>query len=445
MSLAEIEPEYGVWSIEGLPLRIEYLVPVLEEICAIAVDGLYRFRHGGMEVGGVLFGTVQRGVVRITAFRILDCEHAFGPRFVLSERDRAAMKQLLELPRTEPSLAGLLPVGWYHSHTRSGIALSPRDLEIYDRYFPEQWQVALCIRPEAFGPARAGFFVRERNGGIHSEASYEEFVVQPRRKGATRPAPQEVSDAPAPERARPALVLPPEPAVVTEPVPQRPAASAPIDLPAPTFGGLAPAPASKPVPQPAPAAPPAAETSLDSFALPSFASAAPRQWQSRKWMWVALAILLTIGCGVGLQAWYQYSGRQQPLSLWVADVGGQLLIEWDRTAGPIRNAKSATLDITDGKEHVQMQLDGDRLREGSVDYVRRADIVDVRLSVHQPRSRTQQESIRFIGQPVRRAEDTEVARQRDELKAEVERLRAELQKRDALLRKARAGAGVPKQ
>ncbi len=426
MSLAEIEPEYGVWSIEGLPLRIEYLVPVLEEISAIAVDGLYRFRHGGMEVGGVLFGTVQRGVVRITAFRSLDCEHAFGPRFVLSERDKAAMRQLLELPRTEPSLAGLLPVGWYHSHTRSGIALSPRDLEIYDRYFPEQWQVALCIRPEAFGPARAGFFLRERNGEVHAEASYEEFAVQPRRK---RPAPQEKPAAPAPERARPALVLPPQPAVVTEPVPQRPAVSAPVDLPAPTFGGLATS-----------AAPTAADASPGSFALPSFASAAPKQWQSRKWMWVAVAILGTIGGGAGVQAWYQYAARPQPLSLWVADVGGQLLIEWDRTAGPIRNAKSATLDITDGKERVQMQLDGERLREGSVDYVRHADIVDVRLSVDQPRSRTQQESIRFIGQRVRRPEETELVRERDALKAEVEKLRAEIEKKDALLRRARAGA-----
>jgi NADH-quinone oxidoreductase subunit C/D len=27
-------------------------------------------------------------------------------------------------------------VGWYHSHTRAGILLSPEDLELHQRYFP---------------------------------------------------------------------------------------------------------------------------------------------------------------------------------------------------------------------------------------------------------------------------------------------------------------------
>jgi hypothetical protein len=232
--------------------------------------------------------------------------------------------------------------------------------------------------------------------------------------------------------------------VSADPAPAAPAAPAIPDLPVPTFCGLASAPASKPVPAATPAAPPAAETAPDAFSLPSFASAEPRQGKGGRWIWVALAILLTIAVGAGVQAWYQYSARPQPLSLWVADVGGQLLIEWDRTAGPIRNAKSATLDITDGREHVEIQMDADRLREGSVDYVRRADIVDVRLSIHQPRSRTVQESIRFIGQPVRRPEDADLARQRDELKAQVEKLQVELDKKDAQLRKTRAGATASK-
>jgi proteasome lid subunit RPN8/RPN11 len=429
-SLAETEPDYGVWSIQGLPVRVEYFLPVLEEISAIAVDGLYRFRHGGVEIGGVLFGTAQRGVVRIMAFRALDCEHAFGPRFVLSERDREAMRQLLELPRTEPSLAGLLPVGWYHSHTRSGIALSPRDIEIYNRFFPEHWQVALCLRPEAFGPARAGFFVRERNGDIRAEASYEEFSVRPRRRAGTRPQPQEVPAEPAPER-----FLQPEspPDAAADEL----AAAPPPDLPAPTFGGLAPHD-EKRAPAP-PSAPDTAESEAADFSFPSFATAEPRRERSRKWIWILLALAFTLAAGAGLEAWYRHFARPQPLSLWVADVGGQLLIEWDRTAGPIRNARGATLDITDGKEHLEIQMDSDRLREGSVDYVRRAEIVDVRLIVRESRGRETKESIRFIGQPVKRGE-TELIRERDELKAEVEKLRLELQTKDAQLRKARAAA-----
>jgi proteasome lid subunit RPN8/RPN11 len=415
--LADFEPECGVWSIQGLPVRIEYLVPVLEEISAIAVDGLYRFRHGGVEIGGVLFGTVRRGVVRITAFRELDCEHAFGPRFVLSERDKTAMRKLLELPRTEPLLAGLLPVGWYHSHTRSGIALSPRDLEIYNRYFPEPWQVALCLRPEAFGPTRAGFFARERNGDLRSEASYEEFTVQPRRSESVKPQPQEVPAAPAPE---PAYVQPePEP-------PEEAAPELPADPHAPAFERLAPPPAPEPEAAPVPAP--------SDLAVPSFASAAHQEKRGRTWIWVLVIILLMIGAGAGARAWYYYSDRPQALSLWVSDVGGQLLIEWDRTAAPIRNAQNATLNITDGGEHVEIQMDGERLREGSVDYVRKADMLDVRLTVHQPGRKPLRESIRFIGQPVRR-EDANLMRERDELKAEVDRLRLELQRKEAQIRR----------
>ncbi|MGE5567500.1 MAG: hypothetical protein ACM3S5_00540 [Rhodospirillales bacterium] len=435
MSLAELEPEYGSWAIHGLPVRIEYALPVLEEIAAAAVDGLYRFRHGGVEVGGVLFGTVQRGVVRITAFRELECEHAFGPRFVLSERDKAAMRQILELPRREPSLAGLQPVGWYHSHTRSGIALSPRDLEIYNRYFPEPWQVALCLRPEAFGPTRAGFFMRERNGDIRAEASYEEFTIQPRRPQGARSQPREVPSAPLAADAEPEPEPEPEPAAVPPPAsatPETPAVEAPreVPLPAPTFGGLAPPPVPKEAPAPAAA--------LVDLTLPSFASSQPREGRSRRWIWVTLAILLMAAAGAGAQLWYRYWAGPEPLSLWVSDVGGQLLIEWDRTAAPIRRARGATLEILDGKERVDMQMDAERLREGSVDYVRRGDIIDVRLTVHQSGRASVRESIRFIGQPVRR-DEAEAVKQRDELKAEVERLRLELQKKDAQLRRAREG------
>ena len=78
-------------------------------------------------------------------------------------------------------------------------------------------------------------------------------------------------------------------------------------------------------------------------------------------------------------------------------------------------------------------MEGDRLREGSLDYVRNAAIVDVRLVVTPKSGRVAQEFIRFVGQPVRRPsaeEESEAIRQRDELQAEVEKLRAEIRKRD---------------
>lgn len=413
MAVGHVHSERRTWSVEDHAIRIEYSVEVLEEICADAVDGLYRFRHGGMEIGGVLFGEAAGDLIRLLAYRPLECEHAFGPRFVLSDRDRANLKELLYAPRRQPELRGLEPVGWYHSHTRSGIELSPRDLEIYDSYFPQRWQIALVVRPDQYGPARGGFFFRERDNTVRPDSSYEEFVTLPRRHGP-------------PREAALAAVAPEEPPEAEELLP----------------GG--PAPAAHPEPQPEEAvAAPAPAREQRAPEIPSFARTLPRS--GRRWLGAVAAIALAAAAAIGVEQYYNLSAPPQPLSLWVADMGGQLLIEWDRTAKPIRDAKSAALEIQDGKALVSMPLTGEQLREGSVDYVRRADIVDVRLRVVL-RGRTMEESIRFVGPPVRRGpgpEEADLTRQRDELKAEVDKLRGELAQKDWLIRRLRPSRSAP--
>jgi len=388
-------------SAERPPVRIEYSLPVLEEICAIAVDGLYRFRHGGMEVGGVLFGTADSGLTSITAFRPLDCEHAFGPRFVLSERDRAAMKQLVELPKSDPALSGLVPVGWYHSHTRSQLALSPRDLEIYNRFFPTPGQVALVLQPESYTLVRAGFFARDVDGAVSTAAYYDEFAVQPGRNGgqAAEPVPEA---APVP-RSRTASL---EPAPREAARPERATHSEPQLQPLPSFTHLEPG-------------------------------------RSRKWLWPVAAIVLALGGGASVEAYLRYITPQEPLRLWVSDMGGQLLIDWDRASKTIREARSARIEILDGKDRRDIDMEGDRLREGSLDYVRNAEIVDVRLIVTPKSGKPAQEFIRFVGQPVRRpsaAVESEAIRQRDELQAQLDKLRADVKKRDARARRAKNAA-----
>ncbi len=407
MATENVDSEFRSWGVEGHAIEIEYAVAALEEVCAQAVDGLFRFRHGGMEVGGVLFGTADGDRIRILAYRPLECEHAFGPRFVLSERDRAALKELLYAPRREPELRGLEPVGWYHSHTRSGVELSPRDLEIYDSYFPQRWQVALVVRPDNYGPARAGFFFRERTGTVHAEYSYEEFTSLARRHG---------------------LVA--EPGVEAR-APAEPAAPAPPERqPRRTSAPPAPVPAAAP-------AVPEREAEPQPLEIPSFARAQP--WRGEKWVWALLATALVSAAAFGAVQYYIQATPPPSLALWVADVEGQLLIEWDRGARPIREASSATLEIQDGNQRVIRTLDRDILREGSIDYQRLADVVDVRLRI-QARGREVQQWIRFIGQPVRRgptAEDAAAARQRDELKVEVDALKVQLGAKDQQIRRLR--------
>src|SRR5205085_10327090 len=120
------------------------------------------------EIGGVLFGRHSEAEVRIEAFRPMVCEHAMGPTFVLSDKDKALLKKQLAESAYDPSLHGLVTVGWYHSHTRSEIFLSDLDLEIYKKIFPEPWQVALVMSPAGMKPTRAGFFFRDRCGAVDS-------------------------------------------------------------------------------------------------------------------------------------------------------------------------------------------------------------------------------------------------------------------------------------
>src|SRR5436305_7471217 len=121
MQASSVATQFGWWTVEGHSIVIEYSVDILDRIRAEVVDGFNRVRHGGIEVGGVLFGTREHNVVRVLAYRALQCEYATGPSFVLSAGDQARLRELLRSAGSDRRLHNLQPVGWYHSHTRSHI------------------------------------------------------------------------------------------------------------------------------------------------------------------------------------------------------------------------------------------------------------------------------------------------------------------------------------
>ncbi len=177
--------ECRVWSGGPETLVIEYSDAVMDEIRLRADEGHQLMRHGGMEVGGVLFGKHAAGVVRIMAARPVACEYAEGPRFLLSKQDEKGLVALLRASSEDPELAGLEPAGWYRSHTQDEICLSDADTQFYNRFFPLAWQVALVVRPADLTPTLAGFFFRELNGVIRTESSYREFSLGPAAAAST--------------------------------------------------------------------------------------------------------------------------------------------------------------------------------------------------------------------------------------------------------------------
>ena len=379
-SLSEAQPIS--WRAPECPFLIECAAGVLEEIRLAAGDAFFSLPHGGAEIGGVLFGTRQSGCVRILASRPLACEHAFGPTFTLSENDHARLRALLEAGMQDLRRRGMEPLGWYHSHTRSELALSAKDLEIHDRYFPEPWHVALVVRPHALQPMRAGFFFREADGSLHAESSYQEFVLQAEAQAA---APSRV---PAP----------------------------PVDEPPPV---AAPRPLTEP------------------------RTRTERRPSGGVFRWATLALALALAMVAGFLA-MKYHGtpalrRGQPpsVSLIAFDLEGQLQIRWDRAAEAVRTASGGTLEITDGASKADVPLDAQRLRGGTFSYARQTVRVDVRLALELPDGKKFEEFTTFLGAPVVPAADPATLR-RDlqnqavrtrQLERAVADLRSELRRR----------------
>src|SRR5580698_8226349 len=189
------EMKFAAWNVAESPITIEYSMIVIEEIRHAVAEGFQRLSRGGIEVGGILYGTREGRTVRVLAMRTIACEHARGPAFLLSDKDRKVLNEQLAADAQDPQLEGLVSLGWFLSHTRSEIVLSDSDLELYSIFFPAPWQVTLVVRPGRGGAMRAGFFVREADGTVKNERSYLEFNFPDRLAGVLDRAP-----GPRPER-----------------------------------------------------------------------------------------------------------------------------------------------------------------------------------------------------------------------------------------------------
>jgi hypothetical protein len=345
----------STWTAEGH--SIEYLNCVLEQIRLESVKGVTLLRHGGVEVGGVLFGSREGDQVRIAASRALSSEYAFGPSFILSKNDEAALEKLLQESQTDPSLSGMEPVGWYRSHTRTGVCLLEQDISVYNKFFPEPWQIALVLRPSQLGPTEAGFFFREADGSLRGESSYNSFTIDP--PICTQPIKIQERDMET-EAATPL------------PVPQTSKAQA--------LTQLLTSPPEKPV----------------------------KLW----WPWLMVSIVLGV-LGVGIVAsGFHISGLpagHRSLDLRASDQSGQVHIEWNRDAEPIVSAQRATVLIQDGDRQVETPLSKELIQHGSLMYRRKADDVEVRLQVYTAGASPAQESTRLIGLPAVPAERLESA------------------------------------
>ncbi len=402
------ENKFGSWTVAESPVSIEYSLVVIEEIRHEVAEGFQRLSRGGIEVGGILYGSRDGRTVRVLAMRPIACEHARGPAFLLSDKDRVALNEQLVRDQEDSQLEGLISVGWFLSHTRSEISLTESDLEIYSIFFPAPWQVTLVIRPGRGGSMRAGYFVREADGTVKSEQSYLEFNFPDRLAGVLDRSP----DRP---RERPSRKIPTFYRADTE-------SAAAATAVAPVMRG----PLS--ITQAGPSGP--------QLMLPAPAK--------KKWPWlVAWAVVVLALLGGAYKFWFMPSGPE-PISLSMTEHDGEMQVHWGNTGKLVRNAVRGSLHIEDGGDSKTESLSKEKLASGNFTFVRKSGDVEVRLTIENSDGSRWQEASRYLGRapaavagaPVTGAAvPTDSGAANGDLQREVERLRDDNTRKDETIKR----------
>ena len=166
---------FRCWSAAGQ--RVECAIPVLQQISVAARDGFRRFRHGGMEVGGILIGSRERHVVRVVAAQPMNISYERGAVFLLTDAEHTALEALIGNTNKDVAVKGLQVVGYYESRTRRDVPLSERDIETYDAHFSQPSEVCIILKPDKENETVTAVYVRNECGEI-LPASVEEDTVE---------------------------------------------------------------------------------------------------------------------------------------------------------------------------------------------------------------------------------------------------------------------------
>ena len=427
--------EIETWHPSQSSLAIEYTRAVMDAVRDQVIAGFRRLSRGGVEVGGILYGLREEGKVRIQATVPVSCEYKSGPSFVLSDKDKLRLLEQLTNSETTDDLKGLVVVGWYVSHPRGSIALTDGDLDIFNEFFPAIWNVALVLKP-GDQAVRCGFFVREPRGALNIAQSYQEFeIALPRSvegSSAVRQIADQVASSLAAQR-EPA----PDPSDSRRrgrrEIMEMPSAPRPANSPRAGSHGAAAAAAM---------APGSEEASLPNWstavARPRSAIVALRRAEHTRrlqWRWIVLwvmAMALVVG---GTYAYHEFTAAV-PLGLRVAEHDGDLMIQWDPAARPLRWAETGRIMIQSADQGVtKIDLSQRELAAGKYLYEGTEGDTSIHLSVDGRLGYHAEESTRYVAQvaPVEPGASGGGKPQADirnpkKLQAEVRRLRDELEK-----------------
>lgn len=387
--------EYYHWEETDRGIRIYMHSAAVDRLQAEVLRAAESGPHGGStEIGGILLGRAEedqgRPVTVIDSFVPVPCSG--GPHYDLSGEDtvnlEAALLRVALAGCESPDAPAIL--GYYRSHTREGLSLSPADLQTIDSYFQAPASVFMLVKAVAGNQAcTAGFFFWD-DGRIQSEFSSLEVAlgrtlssVGPDREtaGEVAPLPPDLPDRLNPEDANAGL-----PGDLVELF--RKAALAPPSTPP----ALEPEPPAR---TPAAAAAPAARPGKPARAWPGLLLRAATI------LIAASALVISVVTYLGAPKPAREEGSASPraasvLGLQVERNPPDLLVIWNRNAREIAAARRATLFIRDGRAERSLDLDGTQLARGSFLYSPSSDDILFRLEVFGTDDGSVAQSIRVL-------------------------------------------------
>jgi len=408
----------GSWSSPESHLTIEYPLELLDEIRLAVSSSFHANPRGGVEVGGVFFGTrIEKGV-RIAAWRPISREHSYETSFILSEKDLVDLGHLVESATTDSLLKGLQPVGWFVPHARGSLELTESDLRAFNQFFPGEWQFTMVLQPGLVGPTKAAFFVRNADGKLCDHKPDREFTVEPLR--AARVHGYGRRNPPSNEAPVPSLDVATERRDPPARVPRSSKDANGIEAEANLVR----------------VRPGRSMNRRQEAAQPRAIEEEPARRPKKKWLgWLSVIPVTGFLIYAAVVARERLFPEPRPatLSLKLQDwPGAQLHLDWEKAAQPIQLARRGEIVFEDDGKTRTVELDAPRLRLGSFAYARRSGTVKVKLSVYGENSvaPAMEEMAEFNGPPpddATSADDRVVwAKQKADLEAEIKRLRGQL-------------------
>jgi hypothetical protein len=164
------------WSFDGGNHRVTCTLPVLDQISSAARDGFLSFRHGGMEIGGILVGSKRATLTQIVDARPLAIGHGRGAQFLLTDEDHRALEALIRNTNAEFETDGLEVVGCYESRTRRDSSTAGVESETFAMHFPAPRQVCLILKPGREDVASVLAYVRDEQANVIPATSVEDVA-----------------------------------------------------------------------------------------------------------------------------------------------------------------------------------------------------------------------------------------------------------------------------